>query len=103
MSIRTQKKKKENGVTFTMKLMRKFIHATPGFYIYFSVGIEQLFCVGNSYVSRGQGASRRSGQCQTRDASVGCNTKGEDSAQQDNTNPINSTFQMPSTSALVSS
>jgi hypothetical protein len=55
MSSRTQKKKKENGVTFTMKLMRKFIHATPGFYIYFSVGIEQRFCVGNSYRQGGPG------------------------------------------------
>lgn len=52
-----QKKKKENGVTFTMKLMRKFIHAKPGFYIYFSVGIERRFCVGNSYRQGGPGVT----------------------------------------------
>jgi hypothetical protein len=57
MSSRTQKKKKENGVTFTMKLMRKFIHAKPGFYIYFSVGIERRFCVGNSYRQGGPGVT----------------------------------------------
>lgn len=39
-----QKKKKENGVTFTMKLMRKFIHAKPGFYLFLCGHRATILC-----------------------------------------------------------